>query len=320
MVKVIEREHIGQRGENSAFRNAKKVIKRKVIVLRGEALVLNNPRNHPAYYESMVREIMATGKYWPVVLGTHNSHAAGFPALEEAKYVRDIAHDERIRGSRLVVAANIETGQNEEVQAYFRTSKKIFKKLDAQTMFVVRDKDVAQGEERDRKKQHAEFLSLVKDGRIPVIFPEGSVEAGRQKPGGVPGEVKGMIPLARSSVRLIVKYIRHQGMEPLLFFVGTTGANRIYDPIIGKGTSEATWKALGFKRGPLMSSIIDYPVRADELERHLQIDGRVPDGAWEQYVGERLAQLVPPNERGVYADPTLLSKVPLLRRDTSHLF
>lgn len=324
MVKVVEREHVAQRGENGTFRNLKKAAERQIVALRGEALVLNNPRNHPAYYESMVTEIMATGNYWPVILGTHNSHAAGFPALEEAKYVRDIANEtipaQKIQGSRLVVAANIERGQNEEVQEYFKRSKRILDKLGAQIMFVVRDKDVANGEKRDREKQHDEFLSLVGDGRIPVIFPEGSVESGRQKPGGAKGEVKGMIPLARGSVRLIVRYIRHQGMEPLIFFVGTTGANQIYNPISEKVTNEAKLKILGLIRRPLMSSVIDYPVRADELERHLQIGGRVPDGDWEKYAGERLAQLIPPNERGVYADPTLLPQVPVLRRDTSHLF
>lgn len=317
MLNEGDRSHIN-RGE--PLGNLKRAIEKRIIAFRGEAIALNNPRNHPPYYENVVRDIMTGRNYWPVVLATHNSHAAGFPALEEARYIRDLSGDERIKGSRLVIAANIRAGQNEEIQEYFKVAEKVINKLDTQFMFVVRDKDVANGETRNREKQHEGFMSLIEDGRIPVILPEGSVESGRQKVGGEPGEVKGMIPLARGSIRLIVRYIRHQGMEPLLFFVGTTGANHIYNPITEKVTNEVKLKTLGLIRRPLMSSVIDYPVRSDLLEQHLQIDGKIPDGAWEQYVGERLAQLIPQNERGVYTEPTLLSRVPLLRRDTTHLF
>lgn len=324
MLTEADHRQAGLVGKHGPFGGLRKTLERRVTAFRGETVVLNTPRNHPPYYKDVVERALSTGEYWPVILGTHNSHVAAFPALEEAEYIKGIANNvmpgQRIQGSRLVVAANIRSGQNEEVHEYFKLSKKLFDKVNAQAMFVVRNKDVANGEVRNREKQHEGFMSLVKDGRIPVILPEGSVESGRQKPNGAPGEVKGMIPLSRSSVRLIVRYIRHQGKEPLIVFVGTTGANHIYDPISEKITTEAKKRAMGIRRSPLMSSIVDYPTRADELEKHLQIDGRVPDGAWEKYAGERLAQLIPPNERGVYASPILLAKVPVLRRSTSQLF
>ncbi|KKR24535.1 MAG: hypothetical protein A3C27_01930 [Candidatus Levybacteria bacterium RIFCSPHIGHO2_02_FULL_39_36] len=303
-----------------------KSAERYIFSLRREPVILHSPRNHPPYYGDYVRNIMRDGRHFPIVLGTHKSHPGGFPPMEEAVDIKNIAnsvlpHDQQIKGSRFLFASSLDTEeQDEEVVTYFKLAQPTLVKLGVKPLYVVREKEARNGTPRNREEQYNALMHTVEEGLIPIVLPEGSVESGRQKPGGRPGEIKGMIELEQNGIRMLVRYMQRQGKIPVLFFVGVTGENHIYNPITKKITGEAKRKAFWLKRSSIMRAVIDYPTSVEDILPFLEENGQLPRGALEQYCGERLAQLLPLNERGVYAEPELLGCVPVLRRDTTHLF
>lgn len=324
---TVELDHLrsaaGQLQAQLGSEKSRRNLWRRFIASRQEAVVLNNPINRPPYYKSLIQSIMKDGEHWPLVLGTHKSHPAGFPAMEEAKNIRNIANEvlppnQQIRKSLILVAYSIDKTQTEEVVEYFKLVQPTITKLDAEPFFVVRG--AKDGKPKNLRELYEASMHLVENCQIPIALAEGSVDSGRQKPGGLPGEIKGMIQLQAQSVSLLVHAIEAQGKKPLLFFIGNTGENHVYDPIAERVTREANLRAFGLRRDPIMSSVVDYPTAAEDIAKFLGVNGKLPKGFLEQYCGERLAQLVPPHERGVYANPVLLDKVYVLRRDTSFLF
>jgi len=301
-------------------------LQRQAYALRMESVVLNTPVNRPLYYEREIEEIMGDGEHWPVVLGNHNSHPAGFPNMEEATYIKEIVNpflppDQQIEGSAILITESIKDRQNEEIVDYFKLATRTLNKVDTEVIFVVRNKDVEEGMERNRTEQNYELMHIVEKGRIPIVLPEGGVDAGRQMPGGVRGERRGLMPLKPNSVKLITHAVELQGKKPVLFFVATRHAEDVFDPITQRATDEAKKLATWRRRDPIMSAIVDYPVSVETLAKYLGKRERFPNGVLEQYCGERLAQLLAPHERGsVYAQPALLDQVPTRRRDTRLLY
>lgn len=302
-----------------------------------ENVLLETPRDHPPGFEEKVQELMKEGRYWPVILGTHKSHPAGFPLIEEADYLARICNpllppDKQINGSLLLVASTMNEGQSDDIVEGFKLAEPIFSKYRTEPVPVLRKKDakhLASDEKREYQKQlFAKLGSVVKEGQIPIILPEATVESGRQKPGGAPGQIKGMVELEPDSVALLAQMIRRQKKDPLFFFVGTTGENRIYDPITENVTTSAKMAAVARTTGigrrlvpPIMDSVVDYPVSYSQLVNTYGNDGKLSPSDLEWICGERLAQLLPPRERGVYADPELLLMAPDIdRRDMTHYF
>ncbi len=286
-----------------------------------ENVLLDTPRNHPADFEKKTREYMREGSYWPVLLGTHKSHPAGFPLIEEAEYIArlcnpHLAADDQITGSLLLIANTMEEGQGEVIEKSLKQAQPIFDKYNVEMAQVLRGKDAAHLDAAT-KREYRNTLSyklnkVIEDGQIPLILPEGTVQSGRQKEGGAPGEINGMVQLASDAVAAVAGRIRRKGREPLFFFVGTTGENRIYDPIAKQIPSEVYETA--FKRispigkyfvPPIMSSVVDYPMSLRRIEELYGENGKLPRGALEQICGQFMARLLPPHERGVFADDDL---------------
>jgi hypothetical protein len=316
---------------------ARKMAEKVFSLLFQEYVLLETPRNHPADFEKKVQGLMREGNYWPVILGTHKAHPAGFPLIEEADYLAEICNpflseDNQIAGSLLLIANTMEGGQSDAVVEGLKQAKPIFKKYHTETALVLREKD-ANDLEADEKREYQKQLfrklgGVVKAGQIPLVLPEGTVESGRQKPDGAPGEINGMVHLQSDSVAFLAQMIRRQKKDPLFFFVGTTGENRIYNPIIEKITKEARdtalKRALPFGKHfvpPIMSSVVDYPTSYSQLVDAYGEGEKLSSEVLERVCGERLAQLVPLNERGVFAEPELLDLAPeIQRRDTAQLF
>ena len=182
-------------------------------------------------------------------------------------------------------------------------------------------------EERLDEQDHG-LRTGIANKLIPVSLPEGSVESGRKKEGGKPGEINGMIPLQKNSIRYVTNFIKEAGFDPVLFFVGNTGENKLYDPILDVAPRETKLKGAvrifpGIKhliKSPY-EAVADYPTRLRDIIDALNEIGMMSEANLERYCGERIAQLLPLNERGVYADPTLLELTPQIkRRDTTSLF
>lgn len=310
---------------------------RRLVSRFQENVLLGTERDHPSDFEEVVQDMMQEGRYWPIILGTHKSHPAGFPLIEESHYLSTIINpilpeNEHIKGSLLLIANTMHKGQSDDVVKGLRLAEPIFKKFNTEPLPVLRKKD-AKGLTNDEKTDYQKKLfgklgRVVESGQIPIVLPEATVESGRQKPGGVKGDIKGMVYLEPGSVAFLSQMIKRQKKEPLFFFVGTTGENRIYDPITETVTRDAKVKAIG--RGipggkqilsPIMKSVVDYPTPLSAIEEAYGENGRISGDVLEWVCGERLAQLLPYNERGVFTEPELLDMAPqILRRDTKNIF
>jgi hypothetical protein len=220
-------------------------------------------------------------------------------------------------------------GQSDDIVEGLKLAEPIFRKYKAEPFPVLRKKDARHftiDEKREyQKRLFAKLGKIVEAGQIPIVLPEATVESGRQKPGGVPGEIKGMVYLEPGSVAFLAQMIRRQKKEPLFFFVGTSGENKIYDPIDERVTLSAKIAAivraseLGRRLvSPIMSSVVDYPVSYTQLEEAYGSEGKLSPDVLEWVCGERLAQLLPLRERGVFSEPELLDMAPdIPRRDRS---
>lgn len=312
---------------------------RKAVAYFQENILLETPRDHPEYFEEKLHEYAATGEYWPIILGTHKAHPAGFPLIEEAKYIGSIFNqypgNDRITGSLLLIALTMKGGQNEDIVKYLERAEPIFKKFNTLTALVARKKDVEEGHidasevQEYNRKLYKQLSNVVASGQIPLILPEGTVQSGRQKDGGAPGEINGMVYLPENTVAGTAKLVGKQGKKPLFILMGTTGENRIYNPIIGKITSEAMVTAVvrDFELGrqhvpPIMSSVVDYPVSLEEIEQQYNDGKELPKGMLELIIGHVMARLLPPNERGDFAEDTFVDQygLPSGRRNTDSLW
>jgi len=291
-----------------------------------ESILIDTEVSYPEGFDEQASQMLKSGECFPIVIASHKAHPGAFGALKVALRLRNLSFPElQLNGSTLLVAANIDGGQNEAVTDSFHAVRPILEQLEAVTAPVLRWKDMKNMTReilaKMLKSQKARLRKdIVDDSLVPVMLPEASVESGRQIENGFPGEIKGMINLEKNSITNILKIVKETGKEPLLFFVGNTGENRIYDPITESVTMQS--KIIGIIRAlpggkyiakSIMKSVVDYPVSLREIINLWGTDGKLADGVLEQYCGERLAQLIPYHERGVYKEPTLLSKVSGIR-------
>ena len=58
-----------------------------VLARADEGIFLDTPHDRPDDYNQYVQDLMQKGCYWPVILGSHKSHPAGFPLIEEADHL-----------------------------------------------------------------------------------------------------------------------------------------------------------------------------------------------------------------------------------------
>lgn len=303
--------------------------KAEFLLQAKESILIDTDIDYPPDFDQITSEMFTTPRpvpLFPIEIGPHKAHTAAFPLLNIARKIRELAAPTlKLKGSVLLVAENIDGGQNQAITDSFHAVRPILNKLNTETIGVFRPKDILKMRkngvtrkeiEKMQEDQKAKIKNSIIEKRTIISLPEGSVKSGRKKEGGKPGEINGMIKLQPNSVKNLAMLIRESGYEPIIFFVGNTGENRIYNPISEKVTKESKIKGAiralpGGKRlvPSILKSVVDYPTPYEDIERALKENGTLHDGVIEQYCGERLAQLIPYHERGVYKEPTLLNKI-----------
>lgn len=316
-----------------------------------ETVLMGTPIDRPNGYEPVIQTLMSqrqedgTSRFWPIFIGSHKAHPAGFPLMEESSYVRGVANevlpeDEQLRRSLVILAKTMEKGQSADVVNGLAKAQPIFDKLKVDKLGVLRPKDVKGYDEdeknallaENRRLQITTLGKVVENGQSIIVLPEGTVQSGRYKEGGKPGEITGLVELQPDSIAYLAQLLKRQGKEPLLFFMGTTGENKIYDP--NKGETGGVVTSAKIRAGaraipplgrivpPIMSAVVDFPTPYSDIVDAFGTNGRMERGILEQYCGERLAQLLPLDERGsVYNEPQLLDQAPhILRRQTGYIF
>ena len=298
-----------------------------------ETVLLGNPRYRPAGFDRMLQREAEATDFVLIGLADHAAHSGAMPVVEEVQdnitTINAVLPVERkISGARILLAYNIadKNGQNEEISTHFEMLLPVFRKHNTEPLYVVRPKDrhsmPFDAFKSHLERQKAEIREAIEQNQAIIILPEGTVDAGRQKEGGAPGERNGMVKLIHGSVSGVADIALEQGKIPLFVFMGTSEETSLYDPIIGSVPPEAKIKAVAAKlipgarylQDPSMHLVVDYPVSYATIADYLGQNGRVPNGMIEQYCGERIFPLIHPDERGqVYSRPALIDKVPAPR-------
>lgn len=312
-----------------------KHMQREYFASHHEVVLANTPRRRMEGHWEQFQELMATGNYHPAIFGYHSSHAAGIPAMEEAYDMIQEANavlppDNKFTGSLILYAHNIRDGQPEELVNYFNLIEPTLSRLHVQPQLVIREKDKhavsPEALEQNRLELHQSLSQLVENGQIPIVLPEGTVEAGRKKPGGKRGEINGMVQLQKNSIELITSHIRRRGKEPLLIFLATTGSHKIYDPETKKVRGKAKmhvvfgseFPTIAEHLPPMMDTVVNWPLPYSDIERDFSENGRLPKGTLEQLGGEIIASMLPVEEQGIYREKHLLSNL-TAKRTQRHL-
>lgn len=304
-----------------------------------ESILVDTDIDYPENFDQITSEKLSTGIYYPVVLGTHKAHTGAFNPLNAANRIRDLAPEGSFQEILLLVAENIDGGQNKAITDNFRSVRPVLEKLHTKTLGIFRHKDIKTlikdgvSKEEIRRQQDEQTQGVknaIANKEIIVSLPEASVQSGRKKEGGKRGEINGMIAIQQNSILFLTNLIREAGYEPLLIFVGNTGEDNIYNPNKGKLTISKTKPSKGgitisskIKGAirthplgrqivpPILSSIVDYPVPLEDIEMYLASKGKTQGKDIEQYCAERLARLLSPEERGsVYNNLELLPDAP----------
>src|SRR5690606_19788124 len=120
--------------------------KRDFMTSFQENILLDSNFNRPEDYDAVVTDMVRRGDYWPIILGTHKSHPAGFPLIEEAAYLQKLINPylpptDQIRGSLLLIANTMENGQSDDIVEGLKRVQPIFSKNNTETLPVLRKKD-----------------------------------------------------------------------------------------------------------------------------------------------------------------------------------
>lgn len=308
-----------------------------------ERLLMEIELDLPSGFDQYVQDIMNpsenTNQFSIILSVSHKSHPAGLAAVKGANKIIKIANkvlpdEQKFSGSVLIMAKSMQDGQSKDIADGLKSVQPIFDKHNVEPLFVIREKDVNKAllkhperedeikEEwnQNRNNQRLVLGNAIRDRKAIILLPEGTVESGRQKEGGLPGEINGMVDLQPNSISYISALARRQKKEPLFFFVGVTEENHIYDPITESVTEDAKkvgrLKAIpyfhSFVRSP-MRAVMDYPATYSEIVEEYGTNGVLESGIPEQLSGERMASLLPYGQ-GVYSEPTLLDRSTRIKR------
>jgi hypothetical protein len=288
-----------------------------------EAVLTENPTEYPVQFNERIKQ-HENGLF--IYVASHKSHPAGVKHAEVAEETRLIANQNRstedaITGSILIVASSLENGeQAEEIYGYWERAKPILHSLNVDIFPVLRRKE-AEGLPQDMREaaireQNTRLMQKITQRKSPILLVEGTVQSGRKKPGGKPGEIDGMVHVQQDAIAWIANSIRRSRQEPVFVPIGTTGENRIYDPhrerVPFSTKVTAVARSIPLLREhvpPLMHGVVGYPISYTEIVDRLRDKGvtnkQIPE-MLDLTIGELIGQLNPPHERGVYSHPHLL--------------
>lgn len=188
-----------------------------------------------------------------------------------------------------VAKSLIDGGQGYFLQRLFQeVEKKILNKNHLYVVKHTRIKDQeVYGTSPNRMEYMEEMRMKIGAGYGVMIFPEG--EAGR-----------GMTNFKRDSLPVIIKLAQREGRQPVFIPVGVSGDPKVF--YTSKvPTLEAVRAGLQMNDGALIDVRVGMPIALGEIDGGFVLDRNPGNIArLNQFLGEKVAELLPEEERGVF--------------------
>ncbi|KKR17162.1 MAG: hypothetical protein UT87_C0021G0003 [Candidatus Levybacteria bacterium GW2011_GWC1_40_19] len=240
--------------------------------------------------------------YAPIVVSNHASHADAAVVARLTSLLRKIANrtlpnDGQVKGFNVPLAKSLLTGHQGAYlrQAYLGTEPVI----EDHGFFAV---PIARPQDQDPDRygmpgNEREYLAntrrRMQNGFIgTVLFPEGTTEGGKSK---VAGKVVGMIKFQPESIPRHIRLTqKHTKKKVMIIPVGITGGRDAINPDTKKAPLRLLYRLMQPNAFGLFAGKI---IREDDPDfAMLQTSEEI-----NEYVGRRIAKLLPPEMRGVYS-------------------
>lgn len=282
----------------------------------------------PGFNEEFIEQVKEAD---PIVVFTHQTHADGILASVVSAHlldlIRESGREPQIRGFALTVASSLVKGRQSRVlQGFYYPISYLMSKKGLKTISYTRKADEdAYGMSRDGNQGEIGVLKQALQHRYKLaVFAEGTVQAGRHRPGDNPENIFGMQEVKSAVLINIARLTKEEsGGKPIFFAtVGLHGGFRIQSPnkeklgptkeglatlfgvperLIPHVTGEAT---VG---GIIPESVLAARFGTNWIEKGRDKNGKSNGtdrelvGAVSRFIMEDAARFVPPHARGFYA-------------------
>lgn len=244
-------------------------------------------------------------KYSIFVVSRHHSHPDGFIIARLALDLKAMANDvlpadEQMKGLFMPLAQSLEDGQQDKpIMQIYKEIKPTMKRFGLVPAPIVREKDIATYEMKKDDDEEARMRQLIEQRYNGIVlFPEGTTKSGKTDK---QGNLYGMVDFELNSIKKSYLFLkRNMGAESLFIPTATFGGRELLNPD-NKWVSPSLLLTTLISPYPAIASIkVGMPIRSDEgeLENLLRGKDRL---ALNKFFGKIIAQMLPPNEQGVYA-------------------
>lgn len=270
------------------------------IIRKGLENVLRSTTvDYPQGFGEEILETVEDGAAIEIV-ANHTSHADAFPAAKvgidiERNLNPLLKENQKINGFIMPFALSMKHGtQSRLLTTLFGDLRTVLEEtLHTTPVFTATNNDILQN--RVDGTNAVAFTKLmidgVRHGKAIIIFPEGRVEGGRRD---ASGNVKGMQEFRADSLQQSLRVSTTEKDRVAVVPVGISGGYNVYDPQ-RKGLPMDTFMVgLGLSSKTLFRVKVGMPIMFEKHEIKKMESKEI-----DRQIGERVASLLPPHERGL---------------------
>lgn len=268
--------------------------------------------------ETRFVELLGLG-YAPVMFGSHFVHsdasfsAEGFAEMKRTAQKHDLGG--RLPGAIVTIAKSVSTGVQDRFMAKMFPHMRAFaEERGVSFVEIVREKDE---DVYGMEKESAQRFLMSLRRMTPILFPYGSIQAGRHKIGGERDEINGLLELydikgnVRDDLHEMFEKIAHIRKKAYFQPFGLSYSYEAQDPDSYRPTPESIVslydfasnflaKHFGFKRVNVRVTLGN-PITEEGIAVALGPDWRDNLAGLNGFLFEEVARDILPHERGFYS-------------------
>jgi hypothetical protein len=263
----------------------------------------------PDGFYANFQEVIEQGCFL-LVIGPHKSLYGGL-ALSEFGFNltawanRVLPEVRKLKGLLLPLSSGLaHGGLGKKEQAFFDLSAQSLDKRHLKPVLMTRSVDETKGEKYNMIQFTRNMRQGIQDGyRGIVVFPEGTVQSGRRNKNG---ERNGMQELQEGCIAFMSSLAGiKEGQEIAVIPVGMRGEEEVYDPAINRPHVRviAAGLGLGSTDGTVRINVGEIIRSTDPRVSQFFANIKNADNAkaLDNFFGRKIAELLPPEQRGFYA-------------------